>query len=97
MTIGSSMRPGQMFARLRRRLDRGEACGDQWTRVLRGPNLVELARQPREAGETTGPRGKSGHRRARWLVTPTRGNPRESATETHRLREGSQLNPRRQG
>ena len=28
------------------------------------------------------PRGKSGHRRARWWVTPTRGNPRESATET---------------
>ena len=27
------------------------------------------------------PRGKSGHRRARWSVTPTRGNPRESATE----------------
>jgi hypothetical protein len=28
------------------------------------------------------PRGKSGHRRARRWVTPTRGNPRESATET---------------
>ena len=26
-------------------------------------------------------RGKSGHHRARWSVTPTRGNPRESATE----------------
>src|SRR3954454_181339 len=26
-------------------------------------------------------RGKSGHHRAGWSVTPTRGNPRESATE----------------
>src|SRR5207237_9894546 len=34
-----------------------------------------------EAGEKTGPRGKSGHRRAGWSGNPTRGNPRESATE----------------
>src|ERR1700709_1112489 len=27
------------------------------------------------------PRGKSGHHRAGWSVTPTRGNPRDSATE----------------
>jgi hypothetical protein len=36
-----------------------------------------------QAGQPRGvpPRGKSGHRRAGWSVTPTRGNPRESATE----------------
>ena len=37
-------------------------------------------RRPSSRGGTC-LRGKSGHHRARWSVTPTRGNPRESATE----------------
>src|SRR5688572_441630 len=40
------------------------------------------AGQATAGGEKT-PRGKSGHRRAWRWVTPTRGDPRESATETH--------------
>ena len=36
----------------------------------------------RAVAEVMSLRGKSGHHRARWSVTPTRGNPRESATET---------------
>ena len=40
-------------------------------------------RAERTAGGEKTPRGKSGHHRAGRWVTPTRGNPRESATETH--------------
>src|SRR4029079_11517620 len=39
--------------------------------------LAMLAEQPRRFTL----RGKSGHHRAGWSVTPTRGNPRDSATE----------------
>ena len=38
-------------------------------------------------------RGKSGHRRARWSVTPTRGNPRESATEKTPPKSGAAAEP----
>ena len=40
-------------------------------------------RAERTAGGEKTPRGKSGHHRAGRWVTPTRGNPRESATEIH--------------
>ena len=40
-----------------------------------------LASAGRVVAEVNRLRGKSGHHRARWSVTPTRGNPRESATE----------------
>ncbi len=44
------------------------------------PKIAAAGQRDRGGGI---PRGKSGHRRARRWVTPTRGNPRESATETN--------------
>ena len=46
----------------------------------RPPRATVPWRRPSSRGGF-GLRGKSGHHRARWSVTPTRGNPRESATE----------------
>jgi hypothetical protein len=47
-----------------------------------GPGVgAMLTRAGRVVAEVNRLRGKSGHHRARWSVTPTRGNPRESATE----------------
>ena len=84
---GSRGRRGASGAAAGRRARSGGPARRTWEpagagrRALGVIRSVLPARQPREAGEKTGPRGKSGHRRAGWSVTPTRGNPRESATE----------------
>ena len=58
--------------------------------VPRGPTtLGTQTKQPRRLAL----RGKSGHHRAGWSGTPTRGNPRESATETHRRWRAGRIPP----
>ncbi len=57
--------------------------GHSWRRDAHGPVALQCEVRtgwPGDRVEET-PRGRSGLRRARWWVTPTRGNPRESATE----------------
>src|SRR4029453_16833932 len=60
-------------ARRRRPLARGDRAG----RILRNGTGRSGDRVVRDSGR----RGKSGLHRAAWWVTPTRGNPRDSATE----------------
>ena len=54
----------------------GRACRDRHL----GPLDCSWMSRPGDRGEETR-RGRSGLHRARWWVTPTRGDPRESATE----------------
>ena len=55
------------------------------------PRLCSQRRPSSRGGQTL--RGKSGHHRARWSVTPTRGNPRESATEKTPPKPGAAAEP----
>ena len=64
-------------------------------RARAGLPLAVLAKQPRGAGEKTGPSRKVRTPQGRVVGNPTRGNPRESATETNRLSGGAAREPRR--
>ena len=79
--------PGRYGARPRG-LFRGAPTVRQWSQrsVTRPADRYDAgangpAGRPRGPGEIRRPRGRSGLRRAGWWVTPTRGDPRDSATE----------------
>src|SRR4051812_22654512 len=66
-----------------------------WTRRRRAPRLRRAGQAAAGAGEKTAPSRKVRTPKGRVVGGPTRGNPRESATETNRLSAEAAAEPRR--
>ena len=91
----AALRALRLALSLRRR-HRAPAQAGRSGVVDRLPRRLELTCRPSsrgESGETTGPSRKVRTPQGRVVGKPTRGNPRESATETHRLSAGPHVSP----